>query len=396
MINKDITVIDKENKNNSVIINEVPKENKDVKNIEIEIKEISDDNNNNNNQNSVTAEVTENSSLIELDNSNNSDNNNKNIIKDISNILVGEKDEEDNTLEGDEVFTLRKINKRDSNDINLSNKSNSEDDLNKERSKRDQITHTDSPLVIQGGNDNNPVDVESKSENEEKNEDNNTENQPIEKKKIIQPILVINKEYSKKERGTVVFADANDNDNDDDNNDNSNRKKFRENTKFPEKKEKKRKHRKVDSNNNNNNDYNLHKPTKSNSGNATPFSKDLSIFKPKKTNSGPASFPLTAPTSPTSPTLRRKGSQLKSANNNVISRVENPLYNPMLSSLKIQLNTLKSEAQLHPNNPSVLDLSNRELSSIPLIVCKQNYLTVLNLYSNQLKSIPAEIGNYIC
>ena len=84
--------------------------------------------------------------------------------------------------------------------------------------------------------------------------------------------------------------------------------------------------------------------------------------------------------------------QFKSTVKRGVVTVENPLFSPAVVALKNQLNQQRMEAKANPGVPAVLELSNMELTSLPLMICKQEYISVLNLYMNQLKTLPPEIG----
>lgn len=78
---------------------------------------------------------------------------------------------------------------------------------------------------------------------------------------------------------------------------------------------------------------------------------------------------------------------------NGITVVKNPLYN----SKEVQLReTLEEIYRIHveTGNKAILDLSAKELKHIPPIVLKQQYLNVLNLYMNQFRHLPSDIGKF--
>lgn len=77
---------------------------------------------------------------------------------------------------------------------------------------------------------------------------------------------------------------------------------------------------------------------------------------------------------------------------NGIETFKNPLYDPQLVALRLQLDGMKQKAAKVNSEPAVLDMSGRELTSLPPIICKHTYLTVINLYMNQIRSLPPEIG----
>ena len=77
-----------------------------------------------------------------------------------------------------------------------------------------------------------------------------------------------------------------------------------------------------------------------------------------------------------------------------VTYVKNPYYNIKEVELREFLDNLMKNSleRGSPDASFVLDLSSRELTYLPAIVSKQTYLTVLNLYMNQLKYLPFDIG----
>ena len=84
--------------------------------------------------------------------------------------------------------------------------------------------------------------------------------------------------------------------------------------------------------------------------------------------------------------------QFASQVQNGIETVQNPLYDPKLVALRLQLDLMKVRSSKPGAEPAVLDLSGKELTSLPAIICKHDYLSVLNLYMNQIRTLPPEIG----
>ena len=80
-----------------------------------------------------------------------------------------------------------------------------------------------------------------------------------------------------------------------------------------------------------------------------------------------------------------------SVKNGVVT-VQNPIYNSGFAAIKQQLSQLQQNYKNSSQSPAALDASKSDLSSFPLIICNHDYLTICNLYSNQLKCLPAEIG----
>ena len=71
-----------------------------------------------------------------------------------------------------------------------------------------------------------------------------------------------------------------------------------------------------------------------------------------------------------------------------ITYVKNPVFN----IYDVQLREFIVNTQHSFPNSTTLDLTHREFAYLPSIVPKLSYLTVLNLYSNHLKFLPADIG----
>ena len=94
-----------------------------------------------------------------------------------------------------------------------------------------------------------------------------------------------------------------------------------------------------------------------------------------------------------SATWHLRETQFQQETRNGISTVHNPLYNPQLVQLREHLDDLRIKSARPGAEPALLDLSNKELTALPTIICKHSYLTVLNLYMNQIRSLPIEIGN---
>lgn len=86
------------------------------------------------------------------------------------------------------------------------------------------------------------------------------------------------------------------------------------------------------------------------------------------------------------------GTQFNKRVKNGISTVANPLYDPRLVELRNHIEQIKEKWKLAKGEKAILDLSRKELTSVPQIVCKQEFLNVLNLYMNQIKFLPHEIG----
>lgn len=94
---------------------------------------------------------------------------------------------------------------------------------------------------------------------------------------------------------------------------------------------------------------------------------------------------------------RIKSWKLGATKFNVVSKngltfVKNPVYNPR----DVELRELLEEIyRIHVANgeKAILDVSVRELTSVPSIILKSTYLNVLNLYMNQIQHLPSEIGN---